>query len=127
MMSITGSVNVMVVLGVVLAAAACGRGDSGTADRSENPPCPQPFAIGSTCAVENLVCTPPPECRPCVGGFKLVPIPAWYACFCHAGQWDCLPPSSMMGDCFVEEPLSCKNARDVYLDPACTEPAPCSP
>lgn len=104
-------------------------GDGGASDASSTyPPCPQP--AGGSCAVENLVCAQSPECRQCVGGFKLVPLPPGYMCVCRAGQWDCLPRiivSVEVVDCFVEEPLSCQDAQNVYLDPACTEHPPCSP
>jgi len=155
MTGITRSVTLIMGLVVVLATTACGRravnmrpngngpdggdgsnpggesvrGDAGTSDGPDYPPCPLPFAAGSDCAIESLACAPPPECRRCVGGFRLMPRPATYPCICRAGRWTCLPPSPIgpVGDCFIDEPLSCDEARDVYRDPGCTEPAPCSP
>jgi hypothetical protein len=147
MTSITGRVTLMMVLVVVLATAACGKGsqnlgpggsggtgggdisDGSTDDGGDRSPCPQPFADGDSCAVENLACTPPRECRRCVGGFRLMPLASWSMCICHAGRWGCLPPplTGTVIDCFVDQPLACKDAKDLYLDPACTEPAPCSP
>ena len=148
-----GGIDLMMVVVVVLATASCGNrtvntgpggtggdtgnggaaggggvGGDGNADGGDYLPCPQPIPAGTACAVEAQLCVPPFECRRCVGGFKLVPFRSPLPCVCRAGQWDCrLLTSNEVGDCFVDEPLSCENARDVYLDSDCTEPAPCSP
>lgn len=109
---------------------------------ADDPACP--FGVPPTsCPTADARCVLTPSstsCIACIGGSRLwrldPPVAGPVLCMClvtgPGNTWYCpgvtlSPGAGPIGDCHVDSNLSCADAKDLFVDDHCAEPAPCSP
>ena len=94
---------------------------------SDFPQCAPSATTGSACVEGSSPCVRPPRCVSCIGGYYRL-MPDVTICQCRSGSLNCVSPSAgpSTGDCFVDTPVSCDDAKDAYADPECTQHPDCT-